>query len=198
MIFCVTGNMAAGKNYVCSIFENAGWLCIDEDKVAHEAIKKASPIICKEFEKEAKKAGIFLQNPDGSLNRKNLGALLFPNPDLLNRQENIIYPIVIEETKKIISQNTDKNIILNAAVLYKTPELLQLCQKIIFITAPALIRIIRAKKRDNLPLRQIISRIISQKNLLEKYKKTGIELCIISNFGSNKKLKNTINKKILN
>ena len=38
-IFCVAGKIAAGKNFVCSILERYGFLCIDADSVIHEIIE---------------------------------------------------------------------------------------------------------------------------------------------------------------
>ena len=96
MIICVTGPMAAGKNYICSKYEKEGWLCLDADKQVHKAIEKAVPEILKAFSKEAGEKGITLENPDGSLNRRELGKLIFGNPELLSRQEKIVYPYLIE------------------------------------------------------------------------------------------------------
>ena len=127
--------MAAGKNFISSQYEKKGWLCLDADEQVHGAIKTATPEILKAFEKQAAAENISLQNPDGTLNRRNLGRLIFPHPELLKKQESIIYPIIIEETKKIIKENEARNIILNATVLYKTPELLKMCDKIIFVKA---------------------------------------------------------------
>lgn len=179
--------MAAGKNYICSQYEKQGWLSIDADKTVHKAIEIATPAIIEAFSEDAKKANLKLSNEDGSLNRRNLGALIFPNPDLLAKQERIVYPIIIEETKKIISQNSGKNIILNATVLYKTPELLNLCEKIIFVTAPFSVRFLRARRRDKMPFRQILQRFKSQKDLLQKYQACGIPVEILINTKKQKK-----------
>lgn len=180
-IICITGPMAAGKNYICSQYEKQGWLSIDADRTVHKAIEIATPQILTAFAEDAKKAGIELCNNDGSLNRRNLGALIFPNPELLAKQESIVYPIIIEETKHFISQNNNKNIILNATVLYKTPELLKLCEKIIFVTAPAITRFLRARKRDKMPVLQILQRFSAQKNLLKQYESFGIPVEILIN-----------------
>lgn len=180
-IICVTGKMAAGKNYICSQFEKEGWLCLDADKQVHKAIQMATPLILTSFEKEAEEKGICLTNPDGTLNRRALGALIFSDPELLRRQENLVYPYLIEETKQFIAEHPGQKIILNATVLYKVPELLDLCQKIIFVTAPFLTRLRRARKRDHLPYKQILSRFWAQRNLLKEYKKSGISLEILRN-----------------
>lgn len=173
--------MAAGKNFISSQYEKKGWLCLDADEQVHGAIKTATPEILKAFEKQAAAENISLQNPDGTLNRRNLGRLIFPHPELLKKQESIIYPIIIEETKKIIKENEERNIILNATVLYKTPELLKMCDKIIFVRASFFTRLKRALKRDKMPLRQILSRFWTQRNLFSKYKNAGIPIEIVNN-----------------
>ncbi len=181
-IICLCGQMAAGKNYVaeqlCKIGE---CVSLDLDLTVHTAIKNATPAILKEFSSLAQKAGLNLQNKDGSLNRRALGALVFSSPELLKKQEQLVYPETIRLTKEFIQQNAAKTVLLNATVLYKTPELLELCSKIYFVKAFFLKRLIRAKKRDKLPLLQILKRFKSQNSLLEEYKKSGIPLTFIKN-----------------
>ena len=77
-------------------------------------------------------------------------------------------------------------------MLYKTPELLRLCKYIIYVDAPKITRIVRALKRDRMPLRQILSRFATQKGLFSEYKKTGVPIIKITNAGSEKKLKSAI------
>ena len=87
-IICVTGKMASGKNTLCSLLEQNDFLCTDADKVVHKVINDATPKILETFNEYAIQKGITLSNPDGTLNRKNLGELLFQNPTLLKKQEN--------------------------------------------------------------------------------------------------------------
>lgn len=174
--------MAAGKNYICSQYESNGWLSIDADKLVHQAIKQNENVIFAAFSDDAEKTGINLKNADGSLNRRNLGALIFNSPELLKKQEQIVYPAVTELTKDFINKNPDRNIIINATVLYKTPELLTLCEKIVFVTAPAFVRFVRAKKRDHMKTAQILQRFKAQKKLLSEYASSGIPLEIVRNY----------------
>ena len=196
MILCVTGPMAAGKNAVCRILEERGFIALDADRQVHGAIEKAAPEIIKTFSNEAKAQNITLTDENGRINRRELGRLLFTSKDLLAKQESIVYPVIIEETKNFIQKQqelkSDVDIILNATVLYKTPELLNLCKYIIYVDAPKITRIVRALKRDRMPLRQILSRFASQKNLFSEYKKTGVPIIKITNAGSEKKLKSAI------
>lgn len=177
--------MASGKNYVCKklMEQKPNLVSIDLDETVHEAISLSTPKILETFDDEAKKLRIDLKNADGTLNRKALGKLIFPRPELLAKQESIVYPKTIELTKKYIEENhaAGKSVIINATVLYKIPELMSICEKIVFVTAPFFTRLRRAKKRDNLPVRQILARFKSQKNLLDEYKKTGIEIVLVNN-----------------
>ena len=196
MILCVTGPMAAGKNAVCRILEERGFIALDADKQVHGAIEKAAPEIIKTFSNEAKAQNITLTDENGRINRRELGRLLFTSKELLSKQESIVYPVIIEETKRFIQKQqelkSDADIILNATVLYKTPELLRLCKYIIYVDAPKITRIVRALKRDRMPLRQILSRFATQKELFSEYKKTGVPIIKITNAGSEKKLKSAI------
>ena len=182
MIICVTGPMAAGKNYICSQYERKGWLSVDADTLVHTAIKQNEDVIFSTFSAAAEKKGINLKNSDGSLNRRNLGTLIFNSPELLKKQEQIVYPAVTKLTKDFVNENPGRNIIINATVLYKTPELLKLCEKIVFVTAPTLIRFFRAKNRDHMKTLQILQRFKTQKNLLSEYAGFGIQIEIVKNY----------------
>lgn len=180
-ILCVSGQMAAGKNYVCSQLEKSGWISTDLDLTAHQAIEECRKEILEAFKGEAENSGLLIQNPDGSVNRRNLGKLLFKNPGLLARQESIIYPKITEMTLDFIKKNPDKKIIINATLLFKTPELLALCHAVIFVKAPLLTRLLRARHRDHLPIPQILRRFHTQKNLLKNYQRSGKKIIFVNN-----------------
>lgn len=191
-IICVTGKMASGKNTLCSLLEQNDFLCTDADKVVHKVINDATPKILETFNEYAIQKGITLSNPDGTLNRKNLGELLFQNPTLLKKQEDIIYPLYIEETQKIINSNPSCNIILNATVLYKTPQLMNQCDFIIFVKSSAIQRFFRVCKRDNIKIKNILQRFYSQKNLYSEYKATNIPIIKIKNSSNMNNLKKQV------
>ena len=178
-LICICGKMASGKNYVCSILEKLGWSCVDADLLVHQAINQSTEKIIAEFSDEAARNNITITNTDGTINRKALGQLLFKNPDLLKKQEDIVYPVIIKMIKDFIS--THEKTAINATVLYKTPELLSKCELILYVQAPFIKRFFRVKKRDNLPSAQIFRRFSAQKNMLSAYKKAGIKIITINN-----------------
>lgn len=194
MIICVAGPIAAGKNFVCSILEERGFFCLDADQEIHKIIGEKQAEILSRFSQIAASRGINLRAADGSLDRRALGKLLFKDRTLLAEQEKILYPEFIARVQALIDANqkawVDQNaggLAINAALLYKTPSLLRQCQKIIYVDAPLLVRAWRIRRRDRLPLSQIIRRIKSQKGLMQEYKRFaadyGIEMIVVRNWG---------------
>ena len=178
-IMAVTGPMAAGKNYICKQLEKEGWAAIDADILVHDAIEIAKDRIINTFTPYAEEHKIKIARTDGTIDRRALGQLLFAIPELLKVQESIVYPIITKWIDDFISEH--EKTIINATVLYKTPDILNRCQKILFVTAPLLTRLRRARTRDHLPYRQILRRFWVQRNLLKEYQKTGIPVEIIKN-----------------
>ena len=176
----VTGPMAAGKNYICQKLEQEGWATIDADILVHDAIEIAKDRILDTFTPYAQEHNIKIARKDGTIDRRALGQLLFAIPELLKVQESIVYPIITKQIDDFIVEH--EKTIINATVLYKTPDILNRCEKIIYVTAPLLTRLRRARHRDHLPYRQIFRRFHAQRHLLQEYQKTGIEIEIIQNF----------------
>ena len=193
LILAVTGSMAAGKNYVSSLLEKKGFLAIDADKCVHQAIEEAKNQILEAFLPIAKEKNIQIQNPDGTINRKNLGSILFSDEKLLQKQESIVHPKVNEIFNRFIDENPEKNIVLNATVLYKTP-VINRCDAIIFVKAPIITRFFRTKRRDNLPSREIFKRFASQFKIFAKYKFLKSDIYIIWNIGKSNKLEKKLDK----
>ena len=193
LILAVTGSMAAGKNYVSNLLEKKGFLAIDADKCVHQAIEEAKNQILEAFLPIAKEKNIQIQNPEGTINRKNLGSILFSDEKLLEKQESIVHPKVNEIFNRFIDENPEKNIVLNATVLYKTP-VINRCDAIIFVKAPIITRFFRAKRRDNLPSREIFKRFASQFKIFAKYKFLKSDIYIIWNIGKSNKLEKKLDK----
>lgn len=193
-ITCITGKMASGKNFISALLEKRGFVSVDADVLVHQAINNSAEKILNAFSDIAAAKGIDLQNADGSINRRAVGKLIFPHPELLKKQEEIVYPEVIRLAKTFISENSGKNILINATVAYKTPEILSFCSRILYVRSPFTVRLNRAKKRDKMKTRQILQRFKSQRNLLSEYKKTGIPVTVIRNTGSEKSIMKRLEK----
>lgn len=180
--------MASGKNAVATILEKYGWKTLDADTLVHKAIEIEKEKIVNTFLPYAKNENLTLVNENGQINRRAIGTLVFKNKALLKKQESIVYPKVVELTNDFVKENAGFNIALNATVLHKTPSLINICQKIIFVTSPFFTRLKRAKKRDNLSLFQILHRFKNQRTLFKEYKKCNIPMQVINNDSTLEKL----------
>ncbi len=187
--------MAAGKNAVSDILCAKGFVSVDADKLVHIAIDtpSVSSQILQTFSKEAEEHGVNLQ-VEGHIDRRALGSLIFKSPELIKKQEDIVYPQVIRLTDDFIEQNKDKDKIINATVLYKIPYIMQKIDKVLYVDAPLILRYMRAKKRDGFSTVQILRRFYAQKNLFSKYESYCADILRVWNTGSRKRLENKINK----
>ena len=192
MILCVTGPMAAGKNLAAAILEKKGFTGIDADILAHEAVDSCRDTILSEFSSIAEEKNIQLETPDKKIDRRALATIVFSDPALLKRQENIVYPYITKRINEFFNLNLGKDIVLHATVLYKIPELLNKMDKILFIDAPRITRFIRARKRDGLSARHILQRFRNQKNLFANYKALNADILRVWNIGSEKRLERKI------
>lgn len=193
MVLCVTGPMAAGKNQVSSILEEMGFAAIDADVVGHSAVEAEKQKILEAFSEDAQKAGISLLDENGNIIRRNLGALIFGNPEMVKTQESIVYPYITSHLESFVESNLSegRNVVINATVLFKT-DAMKLADKILYVSCPALKRFFRARKRDGMKTRQILSRFRAQKNLYKNYEATGIEVMKVQNTGSISSLKKSL------
>lgn len=191
MILCVTGPMAAGKNAASEILESMGFASVDADLLGHQAVELAKDEILREFHDLARDRGIELLDSEGKINRRALGSLIFGNEELVRRQEEIVFPHINRLFDQFIDSHKAQDLAINATVLYKVP-LIKRVDSVLFVDAPFFKRLKRAKKRDNLPSRQIIQRFRRQKNLFAKYKFSVADIGKVRNTGSKAKLEKQI------
>lgn len=178
-VIILSGKMASGKNYVCSLLEKFGYSSVDADILVHQAIDKSKNKILETFSESAGKENILILDQNGNINRRSLGKLLFTHPELLAKQEAIVYPIITQMIDDFIQEH--KKTIINATVAYKSPQIMEKSNLIIFVQSNCIKRFLRARKRDKLPPSQIIKRFNSQKKLIKNFTKADKEIIIIKN-----------------
>ena len=194
----LTGKMCAGKNAAADWLARAGFAVIDADQTAHQALDECRGEVSAAFSAEAEACGIRFRNADGSINRRELGRLLFRYPDLLERHERILFPRINALLKAFIRENAGRHVVINAPLLFKS-EAAALCDFVLLITAPAVIRFWRAKKRDGLPFRQIWQRFSAQKALFNQNISANTDIVRVGNGAGKrsleKKLKAALRRK---
>ena len=99
-ILGVTGGSGTGKSSVCTILKEEGGKIIDADKITRKLQQKGGAAyeeIVEVFTEE-----VLL--PDGELDRKKLGDIVFADPALLRRLNAIVHKHVTKEMKRRVAK----------------------------------------------------------------------------------------------
>lgn len=183
----LTGGMGSGKSTVSQYLAEMGAFIIDADKVGHEAYEPNTDIwkeLFKEFGKEIIAA-------DNTIDRKKLGAIVFSNPESLNKLNGIVHPRMFEMMKVKVNRARQEGaqvIVVDAAILFEanwTP----LVEEVWVVVADEDNVVKRAVARTGLPEDQIRSRMRSQMSNEERMKRADL---VIYNNGDMEDLRTKI------
>jgi len=171
----LTGGIATGKSTVARMFRQCGAVVIDADQLAQDAVKpgkSAWRAIVKAF-------GRGILNPDRTINRRALGAIVFADQAKLRRLERIIHPRVAREQVRLTNEAVRND--PNAIVIYDVPLLFEAgidkrTDKIIVVTVNRNTQIARLKKRNRLTRVEAVRRIHNQLALAEKVRRADFVL----------------------
>lgn len=86
----LTGGIATGKSTVTDMFRRLGCEIIDADVLAREVVAPGEPALAE----IAREFGPDVLQPDGALDRKRLGAIVFADPERCRRLEAITHPAI--------------------------------------------------------------------------------------------------------
>ena len=193
----LAGQSCAGKNIVADFLEEKGYIVIDADKVAHIVLQEESEAVITRFSPHAEKRGLPLRASDGSLDRKALSILLFSEPALLAEHEAYILPkievCIRNLIKTALTEQPNRPVVLNAPTLHKT-SLTSECSFILYIKAPFLIRLIRGKRRDAIPLCRLIARFLQQRDFFAQYLSQNADIVSVVNARSVQSLRKKIER----
>jgi dephospho-CoA kinase len=96
----LTGSIGVGKSFVASVFEELGCHVVDADQTAREVVMPGTTglkALTEAFGEE-------VLNPDGTLNRKQLGAVVFADDSQRQRLNHILHPFIIARQDEILSE----------------------------------------------------------------------------------------------
>lgn len=176
MLIGLTGQYCAGKNHVAALLAARGFEVLDVDKLGHQAIETERDVIAARF-------GNDILKPDGSVDRKRLGARVFGRPDELKDLEAIIHPAANRLTERWITERAGANLVINAALLHRSSVFSRL-DCVLLIKAAFVTRLLRALRRDKLPLSALITRFRSQADFESQYYEKKTDIHIVRNEGS--------------
>jgi dephospho-CoA kinase len=98
----VTGNIACGKNLIGSFLQEKGYSVIDSDEVVREIL--ASPNRISDRVLSLCGSRVLAKDGGSYIDRKELASLIFHNPGLRKRVEEIIHPQVREQVVFFLAQ----------------------------------------------------------------------------------------------
>ena len=166
----LTGGVATGKSTVAEMFKQCGAVVIDADQLARDVVEPGKPA----WREIVKTFGKTILNPDRSLNRQALGAIVFRHPAKRRAIEAIIHPRVAREQVRLTRQAARQD--PQSVVIYDVPLLFEAgidkrVDQTIVVTADRNTQIARLKKRNGLSRPEALRRIRSQMPLAKKVRR---------------------------
>jgi dephospho-CoA kinase len=163
-IIGLTGGIACGKSTVSNYLENIYKIpVLDADIYAREAVEKGSAILERIFQRYGRK----VKTEDNSLNRQQLGEIIFNNPEEKIWLESQIHPYVRECFKRHLEQLEVPIVVFSVPLLLEA-KLTHLVTEIWVVFCGLEQQIERLMTRNNLSREQAIARINNQMPLAEK------------------------------
>lgn len=189
IIIGLVGASGSGKNEVAKCFAKRGCFVIDADVVGTETFYENEKAIIQMFESYSEK----IKDNGGSLNKKEFAKLVFSKSELLRQHENFLLPLIEKKIRNIINNAKEKIIVLNAPTLHKT-NLINDTDFFVYVKANFFLRLLRVKKRDARPLKDILLRFKNQKIFFRTYKNTNKKIYIVKNNFCKKHLQKKVDK----
>ena len=156
----LTGMSGAGKTTACGIFRNEGFCVIDCDIVARRVVDCGKPALA-EIDRSFPEGVI---TPEGALDRRKLGSIVFSDREKLALLDRIIYPYItfyITAAIRELARIGGNMIMLDAPTLFESGADV-LCDVIVSVTADRESCAERIMKRDGITREQAEDRLSSQ------------------------------------
>lgn len=157
--FALTGGSGAGKSTAAEIFRELGVYVIDADKIARQVVEKGEPCLeelCAEF-------GNGIITPDGELDRKKLGSIVFTDKEKLKSLNTITHKYIKEVILSTLSGVDCEISAIDGAVIIGS-EIEKLCAFTVSVLAGRETRLGRIAERDSLSVQEAQNRLNSQPN----------------------------------
>ena len=157
----LTGSIATGKSTVTNMLKELGAFVIDCDKTARDVVAPGTQGLAKieaAFGKDAVAA-------DGSMDRVYIGDLVFRNPGMKKRLENILFPLIFEaldeELLRLEREGATPVVFLDMPLLYEV-KYDSYVDEVWLVYVPFEVQLSRLMKRNGYTKEEALLRIHSQ------------------------------------
>ena len=156
----LTGGIGSGKSTVSQFLAELGVVILNADEVGHEAFKPDTEI----WRQVVAAFGRRILTPDGNIDRKKLGEIVFGNPESLSQLNQIMYPRLYALVKAQLEEYRRQGV---AVVVLEAPLLIEadwtsLVDEVWVTTAPEATVLKRLEERTGLSQAESLARIRSQ------------------------------------
>lgn len=166
-IIGLTGGIGSGKSTVAKYLASKGISVYIADVEARKLMES------KEVIDEIKSYfGEKVISKKGTIKRKTLANLVFSDKEKLNKLNSIVHPKVKKHFMEwFLLHKNEPFIVKEVAILFETNGHLD-CDKVILVTAPEEVRLMRVMQRDNVSKEDVLARMNNQMSEEEKISKS--------------------------
>ena len=168
----LTGGIGSGKSTVSRFLAELGAVILNADEVGHEAFKPDTEL----WRQVVAAFGRQIVTPDGNIDRKKLGNMVFGNAESLSRLNQIMHPRMYNMVKAQLEEYRRQGtrvIVLEAPLLLEagwTP----LVDEVWVTTASESTVLKRLEERTGLSRAESLTRIRSQLSSAERVRRTDV------------------------
>lgn len=166
MVIGLTGGIASGKSTISSILKEFGASIVDADLIGRSVVQKGE----KAYNEIVQCFGDGILMPNGEINRKKLGHMVFSDHIKLEKLNSITHPEIINRIKEKVEEYRSegaKVIVIDAAILIET-GLSSYCDSIWLVSVDKETQLNRLMERDKFTYIDGLKRINAQYSREEK------------------------------
>ena len=164
----LTGGIASGKSSVARYLQDLGIVVLDADRYAHEALKagsQASEAVLKRYGQQVEAApdcDIAQRAGQRNIDRRELGRIVFNNPDERQWLEQTVHPLVRARFELELAEHPETATVVLMIPLLFEADLAELVSEIWVVHCLPAQQLERLKQRDGLSTAEAEARINAQ------------------------------------
>jgi dephospho-CoA kinase len=112
-VIIITGSIGTGKSTAVNIIKNLGYKVLDSDKIVHDGYNKGEDL----YHKVVERFGQEILNEDKSINRQELGKIVFNDDESLMELNKIVHIYVAEKLMQGVEECKDEVIFLDIPLI---------------------------------------------------------------------------------
>jgi dephospho-CoA kinase len=163
----LTGGIATGKSTVSAMFRALGAVVIDADQLAREVVEPGEPALARVVEE----FGPGVLGPDGRLDRKALGAIVFADAGRRRRLEALLHPPIRERLARRLAELAAQG--FRGLVIFDAPVIVEsgfhrTMDRLVVVVADEATQLARLMARDGIDRDEARRKVRSQLPLEDK------------------------------